>query len=73
VRVANAGNRRVKVKSVTVGGDGWQQSLDLKEADALLAGAEREWLVPAAAAGPPRSVEVRTEKGERLRAELAGG
>ena len=74
VRVANAGNRRVKVQSVTVSGDGWQQVLELKEPDAALAGAEREWIVPAAtAAGPLRDVEVRTATGERLRADPAGG
>ncbi|MBK6006613.1 molecular chaperone [Ramlibacter ginsenosidimutans] len=73
VRIANAGNRRVKVQSVTVSGDGWQQALNLKEADAVLAGAEREWVVPATAMGPVRGVEVRTATGQVLRADPAGG
>jgi fimbrial chaperone protein len=73
VRVTNAGNRRVKVTSVAVSGDAWQQSLALKEADAVLAGAEREWVVPGTATGPLRNVELRTATGERLRAEPAGG
>jgi fimbrial chaperone protein len=73
VRIANAGNRRVKVRSVTISGDGWKQDLDLDQAEAVLAGAEREWLVPAAAAGELRGVQVRTATGEVLRAEPAGG
>jgi fimbrial chaperone protein len=71
VRLANAGNRRVKVQSLTIGGDGWQKSLDLKEADAVLAGAEREWVVPGDTAGSLRDVQVRTATGELLRAERA--
>ena len=72
VRLVNAGNRRLKVRSVTVGGDGWQQELTLKEADAVLAGTEREWVVPAHAAGAVRSVQVHTATGEVLSAEPAG-
>jgi fimbrial chaperone protein len=73
VRIANAGNRRVKVQSVTVSGEGWQQVLQLKEAEAVLAGAEREWVVPANAPGALRAVEVRTATGQLLAAEAAGG
>lgn len=73
VRVANAGNRRVKVQSLTVSGDGWQQSLHLKEGENVLAGDEREWRVPAPAAGPLRAVQVRTVQGEVLEAVPAGG
>jgi hypothetical protein len=72
VRIANAGNRRVKVRSLTVAGDGWQQSLNLQEAEAVLAGDEREWTVPAAAAGALQSVQVRTATGEILHAEKGG-
>jgi fimbrial chaperone protein len=73
VRIANAGNRRVKVQALTIGGDGWKQDLALDRADAVLAGAEREWLVPATGAGELRDVQVRTATGEVLRAEPAGG
>lgn len=73
VRVANAGNRRVKVQALTISGDGWQHDLQLREADAVLAGAEREWRVPGTAAGELRGVQVRTATGEVLRAEPAGG
>lgn len=73
VHVANVGNRRVKIQSVTVRGDGWQHELKLKEADAILAGAEREWLLPASAGARLREVEVRTVTGEVLRAEPSAG
>jgi fimbrial chaperone protein len=72
VRIANAGNRRVKIQSVTIGGDGWQEVLTLKEADAMLAGAEREWVIPANAAGALKHVGVRTATGEVLQAEAGG-
>ena len=73
MRIANAGNRRVKVQSVTLSGEGWQQVFNLKEAEAVLAGAEREWVVPANAPGALRAVEVRTATGQLLAAEAAGG
>lgn len=73
VRVVNAGNRRVKVQSLTVSGDGWQQSVHLKEGENVLAGDEREWKVPAQGAGPLRAVQVRTVQGEVLEALPAGG
>ncbi|MEJ8839996.1 fimbrial biogenesis chaperone [Ramlibacter sp. AN1133] len=73
VRIANVGNRRVKVQSMTIRGDGWQHVLTLKEADALLADSEREWVVPATVAGPLREVEVRTTTGDVVHAEPAGG
>lgn len=72
VRILNAGNRRVKIQSVTIGGDGWKEALTLKEADAVLAGAEREWVIPANAAGALKHVEVRTATGELLQVEAGG-
>ncbi|MDB5907733.1 MAG: pilus assembly protein chaperone PapD-like protein [Massilia sp.] len=71
VRLLNAGNRRVKVQKLTLAGDGWQQALSLKEGENVLAGAEREWRVPLAKgqAGPLRSVQVLTARGETLQAE----
>ncbi len=45
VRISNAGNRRVKVQTLTLAGDGWQQTLQLKEGVNVLVGAEREWRV----------------------------
>lgn len=71
VRLLNAGNRRTKVQSLVVSGDGWQQSLPLKAGENVLAGASREWHVPvpAAQAGPVRRVQVLTAQGATLQAE----
>lgn len=72
LRIVNAGNRRLKVQAVMLAGDGWQRSLNLGEGDAVLAGDEREWTIPAPASGPVRSVQVRTATGKLLQAEAAG-
>lgn len=74
VRLLNAGNRRVKVQTLTLDGDGWQQALTLKEGENVLVGSEREWRVPLAKgqAGALRSVEVQTARGETLQAESGG-
>jgi len=71
VRVFNSGNRRVKVQSLTVAGDGWQQTLSFKEGENILAGDQREWNVPlpVAPAMPAQSVQLRTVQGETLQAE----
>jgi fimbrial chaperone protein len=71
VRIVNAGNSHVKVQSLTISGDGWQQSLNLKEGEPVLAGDEREWTVPTQVAGPVRSVHVRTSAGAVLQTEAA--
>jgi fimbrial chaperone protein len=71
LRIVNAGNTHVKIQSLTVGGDGWQQSLGFKEGEPVLVGDEREWTVPAQAKGPLRSVQVRTSAGAVLQAEAA--
>jgi P pilus assembly chaperone PapD len=71
VRIVNAGNTHVKIQSLTVGGDGWQQSLDFREGEPVLVGDEREWTVAAQAPGPVRSVQVRTAAGAVLQAESA--
>jgi fimbrial chaperone protein len=72
VRILNAGNRRVKVKALTLIGNGWQQSLPLKESVNVLVGAEREWRIPLQAnqAGALHSVHVHTEGGEKLQAKV---
>jgi fimbrial chaperone protein len=73
VRLLNAGNRRVKIQTLTLTGDGWQQALPLKEGVNVLAGAEREWRVPLpAGAGTLRTVQVQTARGEALAAEPGG-
>jgi fimbrial chaperone protein len=72
VRIINTGNQHVKVQALTVSGDGWQQSLNLKEGEPVLVGDEREWIVPGPPAGPVRSVQVRTSNGAVLQAEAAG-
>lgn len=73
VRLFNAGNRRVKVQSLTLAGDGWQQVLPLKAGENVLAGAARQWQVPqpAGQAGPVRQVQVVTAQGSTLQAEAA--
>ena len=74
IRLLNAGNRRVKFETITIAGDGWQQVLSLKTGENVLAGAQREWVVPLAAgqAGTPRGVQVKTAQGEMLQAETGG-
>lgn len=73
VRLRNSGNRRVRVESMTVLGDGWQQNLKLNAGVNMLAGADREWRVPLTSGqvGLPLGVEVLTGRGEVLRAEPA--
>jgi len=74
VRLLNAGNRRMKVKTLMVTGDGWQQALVLKQGENVLAGAEREWRVPLAngQTGALRAVRVETADGETLQAGDGG-
>lgn len=71
LRMLNAGNRRVKVQTLTLAGDGWSQALTLKDGETLLAGTEREWRVPMAAnqTRALRGVQVLTASGETLQAE----
>jgi fimbrial chaperone protein len=74
VRFFNAGNRRVKFETITVAGDGWQQVLTLKTGENVLAGSQREWVVPLARgqSGTLRGVQVKTARGETLQAESEG-
>jgi fimbrial chaperone protein len=74
VRVLNAGNRRVKVQTLTLAGDGWQQPLFIKDGENVLVGSEREWHVPLAngQSGELRGVQVQTVRGETLQAEGEG-
>lgn len=74
VRLLNAGNRRVKVQTLTLLGDHWQQALSLKDGDNVLAGDEREWHVPlqAGQTGPLQGIEVITARGETLQADAGG-
>jgi fimbrial chaperone protein len=71
VRVHNAGNRRVKVQSLTLAGDGWQQVWPLTAPESILAGDTREWRVPlpAARAAAVRRLQVHTAQGATLQAE----
>jgi fimbrial chaperone protein len=70
VRLLNAGNRRIKIKALTVSGEGWQQALVLKDAQNVLAGAQREWHIPLVSGqiGVLRAVQVDTAQGEMLQA-----
>lgn len=71
VRVRNTGNRRLKVQKLTISGDGWQQTLALKDGFNLLAGADREWILPlnAGQLNPVRSLQVETAQGQSLKGE----
>ena len=71
VRIANTGNRRVKVQSLTLSGEGWQREMRLKAAVNILVGAAREWQVPSPPAQAVRSVQVNTTQGATLQAEGA--
>lgn len=74
VRLLNAGNRRIKMLSLVLTGNGWQQPLSLKGDENILVGAERELRVTlqAGQTGPLRSVQVHTALGETLLAESGG-
>ena len=74
VRVVNAGNQRVSLRSLTLVGDGWEQTLPFEIAQTVLAGTEREWLVPLAPGqlGPLRGLRVLSARGETLEAETVG-
>lgn len=73
VKVFNAGNRRVKVESLTLTGTGWQQDERLNAPANVLAGAFREWRVvlPAAQAAAVNGVRVQTAQGLTLQAQEA--
>lgn len=69
VRLRNSGNRRIKIDTITVGGEGWSQSLSVQPQLNVLAGAEREWRLPLAGrSGKLSAVKVRTAQGETLSA-----
>ena len=74
IRLLNTGNRRVKVQTLNLTGDTWQQMLDIKDGVNVLAGAEREWRVPlqASQTGVLQGVQVNTARGETLQAEAGG-
>lgn len=71
IHLLNAGNRRVKIQTLTVVGDGWQQPLAFGDGENILAGAEREWRIPlqASQTGRFRSVQAQTARGETLQLE----
>jgi fimbrial chaperone protein len=73
VRVLNSGNRRLKVRTLTLAAAGWEQSLSRNEGEILLAGSEREWRMrrEEGNTGEPRSVKVQTTLGETLQVEPA--
>jgi fimbrial chaperone protein len=71
LRVINAGNRRVKLQALQVQGTGWSGHLAFKDGANLLAGAEREWRVPAAQPGEVRSANAVTVQGEKVTLEPA--
>ena len=74
VRLFNAGNRRVKVQSLTLSGGNWEQTLALNEGANVLSGAEREWHIPLqpGQSGTPQALRVQTTGGQRIQAETGG-
>ena len=74
VHLSNAGNRRVKIQTLMLTGDGWQQVLSLKNGENMLSGTQRDWRVPLqpGQSGPLRGVEVKTTGGETLQAQAGG-
>jgi fimbrial chaperone protein len=74
MRLFNAGNRRVKVQTIHLSGDGWQQAQPLAEGVNILVGAEREWRIPlqAGKSGGLRGIQIQTARGETLQAEAGG-
>lgn len=74
VRLRNDGNRRIKIKTLTLDGDGWSQDLSLKDGVNVLAGSEREWRVPLTDghALPLRGVRMLTVQSKQLKADPGG-
>jgi fimbrial chaperone protein len=72
VTLRNAGNRRVRVSTLRLAGDGWDQAVQLPAPQVVLAGGQRSWRVPlrSAAAGQLRTVRADLETGA-LQAEPA--
>lgn len=71
VRMLNTGNRRIKVQTLTVAGDGWQQAVFFKDGVNVLVGTEREWRITLepGQTGALRSAQVQTARGEVLQAQ----
>jgi fimbrial chaperone protein len=65
VRLVNAGNKRVKVASVILHGDDWQQTLPMHHESVILAGAARELTYAAlpGQAGKLAAVQLNTSNG----------
>ena len=74
VRLLNAGNRRIKVQTLTLSGAGWQQALSLNGGENVLVSSEREVRVPLqpGQTGALRGVQVQTALGETLQVESGG-
>ena len=68
VHLLNTGNRRVKVQSLTIEGDTWQQTRDFGAGENILAGAERELTISLkpGQSSSFRKVQVQTALGETL-------
>jgi fimbrial chaperone protein len=74
VRLSNDGNRRIKIKTLTLAGDGWSQDLTFKDGINVLSGSDREWRVPLAAghALPLRAVRLLTAQSKQVQADPGG-
>ena len=74
VRLVNTGNRRIRVQTLIVNGDGWQQALSLSAGENVLAGSERELRVQLkpGQTGAVSGIQVFTGLGETLEVEASG-
>jgi fimbrial chaperone protein len=75
LRLFNAGNRRVKLTTLTLAGDGGEQTQSLGDGEVLLVGSEREWRLQASGALRPdalRGLKVQTSRGEVIEAQPGG-
>lgn len=59
VRIRNAGNKRLRVHTLQLAGEGWQREIAIKEDGLLLTGSEREWRVAVQGADASKLRDVR--------------
>ncbi|MES2632075.1 MAG: fimbria/pilus periplasmic chaperone [Pseudomonadota bacterium] len=71
LRIRNAGNKRLRLQTLQLAGDGWEQSLPLGETGLLLAGVAREWRVPLQRGDPGSLRDVRAIVGRGERVQVA--
>lgn len=72
IRLLNTGNFRIKVQTLMLSGEGWNQSLSFNDGENVLAGTEREWTIPLTAGKNSAllNVQVQTSRGVTHKAEF---